>query len=75
MRARRVEMVNVVQTSYDPPEFELNAVLTNGRTRVFALRTERQIQKFARLIDELGPDAPLLVGSPKAVAALRAAHV
>jgi len=70
LQAGRVEMVNIVQSRYEPPEFEINVVLTNGRTRVFTLRGQKAIDKFNNAIAGLGPDGPMLIGSPKALAAL-----
>lgn len=71
--AGKVDMVNVVQTEYDPPEMEVNMMLTNGKTRVFRLRGQQAIDDFESDIEDLGADAPMMVGSPKALAAMRGA--
>ena len=66
----RVELVNVVQTGYDPPTFDVLCILEDGSQRSFTLRGEAATRRFRASIDAAGVDAPQLIGSPKGRAVL-----
>lgn len=66
----RVELVNVVQTGYDPPTFDVLCILSDGSQRSFTLRGEAATRRFRDAVNAAGPDAPQLIGSPKGRTAL-----
>lgn len=66
LKAGKVETINVVQTGYNPPTFDLLCRLEDGSQRTFVLRGPGPVQRFRNTIDGLGPDAPQLTGSPNA---------
>ncbi len=73
IRSGRVELVNVVQTGYDPPTFDVLCIMQDGTQRSFTLKGEAATKRFRAAVDAAGPDAPQLVGSPKGRGALAAA--
>jgi hypothetical protein len=70
LRSGRVELVSTAY-SFDakgkPVTIVLVTLAPNGETREYQLRGE-QPKKVAKLIDDMGADAPQLVGSPKTLA-------
>ncbi len=67
VRAGRVELINVVQVNYDPPTFDLLCTLQDGSQRSFTLKGEAPIRRFRATLDDMGPDAPQLTGSPSSL--------
>lgn len=63
LRSGRVELINVVQTGYSPPTFDLLCRMDDGTQRSFVLRGEAPVRKFRATIDALGADAPQMTGS------------
>jgi hypothetical protein len=69
LRSGRVELVSTVH-SFDANGKPVTTVLvqtSDGSTSEYVLRG-KQPKKIAGVIDELGTDAPVLVGSPKTLA-------
>ena len=64
LRTGKIETINVVQTGHTPATFDLLCRLKDGSQRSFTLRGERPINRFRRDIEDLGPDAPQITGSP-----------
>ena len=68
VKSGRVEFLHVFHKQKDPPEFEAVAVLDNDDERTFYLRGA-SLRRVQITIAALGPDAPTVVGSKKAVQA------
>jgi hypothetical protein len=68
LRRRRVEMIGVVATvdNRGRPRIDCLVTLTNGKTREFRLN-DKGIIRIRSIVDEMDPDAVLLVGSPSVV--------
>jgi hypothetical protein len=70
LRSGRVELVSTAH-SFDakgrPVTIALVTLAPNGETREYQLRGD-QPKKVARIIDDMGTDAPQLIGSPKTLA-------
>lgn len=71
LKAGKVELVNVVQTGYDPPTFDVLCIMEDGSQRSFTLRGEKAARRFRADVNAAGPDAPQIIGSPKGRARLQ----
>ena len=66
-----VELMNVIQTSSDPPEFEVLVTRADGSTATYTVKGRAAIGRLNQQIDALGPAGPKIVGSPPQRRALR----
>ena len=66
-----VELMNVIQTSTDPPEFEVLVTRADGSTATYRVRGDAAIGRLNKQIDQLGPGGPKIIGSPPQRRALR----
>jgi hypothetical protein len=58
LKSGRIELINVVQTSYTPATFDLLCTMQDGSQRSFTLRGEAPVTRFRLTVDDLGADAP-----------------
>lgn len=65
LRSGNVELINVVQTRWDPPTFDLLLTMKDGSQRTFYVKGEPEVRHFRLQLDDLGADRPEIVGSPR----------